>query len=580
MSRLHGLLMLTTLIPWVSCLLTELCESLGQVPKVCTAHAGCMIGTHMKGYQTEKFEAFLGIPFALPPLGELRFSNPKTFPAWTGILNATAAKDDCIQKNYLLPEPIITGSEDCLYLNVYRPMQRSSEKLPVMVYIYGGGWFSGSPNALVTGPEYFMDSQEVILVTFGYRLGALGFLSTNDANMPGNFGLKDQLLALKWVQKNIADFGGNPNLVTLFGQSAGAISTHMHMLSKQSEGLFQAIIAMSGTANMPFTITDNPLEQARKTASLCNISNAYELSTTKLVKALRNVSVATLLNAGDGLKFWHVHHMVNYRPVIESSKWPEAFLTQHPKVILNKGKYKPVPVLLGSVPNEGGIAAVPIMENKALKNSFNKNFTSLMETFLEFPKHFTRSKLDETMSLIIDEYFQGQTQLNEKTNQGFTDLVSERGFHHPLYETIKAYVETVDTVKYPLYLYKFNYSGLHTYATIFNGANTSRNYGVVHCDDLIYLFRSPLLFPDIDKNSIDAEVIKTMVGNFVHFAKYRKPLNMANCEVCNIKTFNRQPETICDYQHFTSAEPGSFVVKTDNQFNIKRIKLWQHILDE
>lgn len=90
-----------------------------------------------------------------------------------------------------------------------------------------------------------------------------------------------------------------------------------------------------------------------------------------------------------------------------------------------------------------------------------------------------------------------------------------------MYETIKAYVETVDTVKYPLYLYKFNYSGRHTYATIFNGASTSRNYGVVHCDDLIYLFRSPLLFPDIDKNSIDAEVIKTMVGNFVYFAKYR-----------------------------------------------------------
>uniref|UniRef100_A0A1A9WNV7 carboxylesterase n=1 Tax=Glossina brevipalpis TaxID=37001 RepID=A0A1A9WNV7_9MUSC len=580
MRRLYCLLMLTILTPWASGLYTKEYESTTKLPKVCTAHAGCMIGTHMKGYQTEKFEAFLGIPFALPPLGELRFSNPKAFPAWTDILNATVAKDDCVQKNYLLPEPIITGSEDCLYLNVYRPMQTPYENLTVMVYIYGGGWFSGSPNPYLTGPEYFMDNQDVILVTFGYRLGALGFLSTNDANMPGNFGLKDQLLALKWIQKNIEDFGGNPKSVTLFGQSVGAISAHMHMLSKQSEGLFHAIIAMSGTANVPFAITDNPLEQARKTALLCNISKAYEFSTTKLAKALRNISVTTLLNAGDGLKFWHVDHLTNYRPVIESSKWPEAFLTQHPKHTLNKGKYKPVPIMLGNVPNEGAVRVVPIMETKALTSSFNRNFMFLMETFLEFPKHFNRSQLNEKMSLIIDEYFHGRTQLNEKTNQGFLELVSERGFHHPLYQTIKTYVETIDTGKYPLYLYKFNYSGPYTYANIYKGGNPSRNYGVVHCDDLIYLFRAPLLFPDFDKNSIDAEIIKAMVGNFVHFAKYRKPLNTESFEICNIKTFNRRPESICDYQHFTSATSGSFIIKTDNQFNVRRMKLWQQILEE
>ncbi|TMW40065.1 hypothetical protein DOY81_014855, partial [Sarcophaga bullata] len=122
------------------------------------------------------------------------------------------------------------------------------DKLPVMVYIYGGGWFSGTANPAITGPEYIMDTEEVILVTFSYRLGAFGFLSTGDNSIPGNFGLKDQLLALKWVQRNIADFGGDPEKVTIFGQSAGAISAHMHMLSSQSQGLFRGVIALSGTA--------------------------------------------------------------------------------------------------------------------------------------------------------------------------------------------------------------------------------------------------------------------------------------------------------------------------------------------
>lgn len=105
-----------------------------------------------------------------------------------------------------------------------------------MVYIHGGGFFAGSPSSLFHGPQYFMDNGEVILVLMAYRLGALGFLATGDEHSPGNFGLKDQTLALKWVKDNIREFGGNPNSVTVFGTSAGGTSAHMHMISPLSKG--------------------------------------------------------------------------------------------------------------------------------------------------------------------------------------------------------------------------------------------------------------------------------------------------------------------------------------------------------
>lgn len=105
-----------------------------------------------------------------------------------------------------------------------------------MVFVHGGGFFAGSPSGLIHGPQYFMDNGEVILVIMAYRLGALGFLSTGDENSPGNFGLKDQTMALEWVKDNIREFGGNPNSVTIFGISAGGASAHMHMMSPLSEG--------------------------------------------------------------------------------------------------------------------------------------------------------------------------------------------------------------------------------------------------------------------------------------------------------------------------------------------------------
>ncbi|ENN83180.1 hypothetical protein YQE_00461, partial [Dendroctonus ponderosae] len=167
--------------------------------------------------------------------------NPERADAWTGTLNATRPSPRCAQTNYLFfNNPAIEGSKDCLYLNIYVPVMdvlnnRCIQTETVMAGIHWGGFLAGGSDAGYLGPNYFMN-RGVILVTFNYRLGIFGFLSTLDNAAPGNFGLKDQVMALKWIKQNIGSYGGNPEKVTIFGQSAGAASVHFHLVSKASNG--------------------------------------------------------------------------------------------------------------------------------------------------------------------------------------------------------------------------------------------------------------------------------------------------------------------------------------------------------
>lgn len=160
----------------------------------------------------------------------------------------------------------------------------------MIVYIHGGGFFSGTASSLIVGPEYILDTKRAILVTVQYRLGVLGFLSTGDTAAPGNFGLKDQTLALRWVKRNIRRFGGNEQLITIVGQSAGATSVHMHMISPLSRGLFERAIMMSGNSLVPWNIpTKDPLALARSTAMVVDVMGADRLSGKQLVAALRDI---------------------------------------------------------------------------------------------------------------------------------------------------------------------------------------------------------------------------------------------------------------------------------------------------
>jgi para-nitrobenzyl esterase len=204
------------------------------------------------GVQEGAIRAFKGIPYAAAPLGELRWHAPQPAPAWAGVKAADAFSPICPQKGAYPPEsPPEPMSEDCLTLNIWTPAATATQKLPVMVWIYGGGLVNGSASTpLYAGNR--LATRGVVVVTFNYRLGALGFLAHPELNKEskhggsGNYGLLDQIAALNWVRRNIWAFGGDPDQVTIFGQSSGSMSVSALIASPLAKGLFRRAIGESG----------------------------------------------------------------------------------------------------------------------------------------------------------------------------------------------------------------------------------------------------------------------------------------------------------------------------------------------
>ncbi|KAG5895283.1 hypothetical protein JTB14_015149 [Gonioctena quinquepunctata] len=290
----------------------------------------------------KSFLAFLGIPYAKPPVGELRFKAPQPAESWKGVRDATKDGECCIQSNMGMTE----GSEDCLNLNVFtKELRKENYPLkPVMVWIHGGAFMYGSNQITAACPDFLM-TEDIVLVAINYRLGFLGFLSLEDPSLgvPGNAALKDQTLALKWVQNNIKSFGGDPNNVTIFGESAGAASVHYHLLSQSSKGLFHKAIMQSGCSLNPWTL--------KKQRSLEFVRfMGREVDTEKeALEILKNSTAEELVEYQSkyvGGKFEIIS------PVIEKPNETQ-FITQHPIELIATGNYNKVPLLLGYCSAEG-----------------------------------------------------------------------------------------------------------------------------------------------------------------------------------------------------------------------------------
>lgn len=217
-------------------------------------------------------DVFKGVPFADIPE---RFEKPKPHPGWDGVMKTTEYAPRCLQLNLLQND--VRGSEDCLYLNIWVPhIKTLATDLPVMVWIYGGGFLLGGSmganfldNYLYSGEE-IAERGNVIVVAMGYRVGTLGFLSTGDSGMPGNYGLWDQQAAIAWVHRNIRSFGGDPDNITIFGESAGGASVSFQTLTPHNKGLIKRAISQSGVAICPWGINKNPRQFAEEVALKVN----------------------------------------------------------------------------------------------------------------------------------------------------------------------------------------------------------------------------------------------------------------------------------------------------------------------
>lgn len=307
----------------------------------------------IEGLKTSSY-VFKGIPYAKPPISSLRWKPPipltkKDNTCWDDILKATEFGNWCVQRDPTSPLGI-SGSEDCLYLNVWTPTMNRNANLPVMVWIHGGSLTELSGNFPTYSPsEEVAEATNMVYVSMNYRLNAFGFMTlSTPLRLTGNYGFMDQILALKWVQDNIRNFGGNPNLVTLFGQSSGATGIMVLMASPLTSGLFHRVWMMSGSALL------------NKTYEEAAFDNKIFLKNTKCTGAdcLINLPAKNIMEAipWDVYPYWAMddfgdlptHNLfVGALAVIDGLVLPAS-----PFELWKKGKGNDVPVIIGSTAQE------------------------------------------------------------------------------------------------------------------------------------------------------------------------------------------------------------------------------------
>jgi len=298
----------------------------------------------------------LGIPFAAPPVGALRFKQPAPVSAWRGVRDATRFASACIQAHteYVSEQH---GSEDCLYLNVYIPSEASSRApLPVMVWLHGGGFVNGSGNAF--NGTYLAQTANAVVVTVNYRLGAFGWLALPslaaeaDDGSTGNYGLLDSIAALKWVQRSIANFGGDPQRVTLVGQSAGGEQTFALLASPYAKGLFQRAIVMSA----PATLTMPAVEQAAaRRAQYLTELGCTDLATQP--ECLRAARARQILGAARTSWDLIAQLGLQWTPTVDRAVLPDQWLKR-----FRAGEFNKMPTMVGHTREEGRLF-VAIHEN-------------------------------------------------------------------------------------------------------------------------------------------------------------------------------------------------------------------------
>jgi len=292
----------------------------------------------------QNVRSWLGIPFAAPPVKDLRWQIPQRPSSWSGIRNATNFGASCPQ--YTSSFEI---SEDCLYLNIFAPRQDTfTRPLPVLFWIYGGAWTSGTTTlSIYNGTQLIADGNQIIVVTVNYRLGVIGFLGSKELQSvtqdgsTGNYGLQDQRFALQWVIQNIKAFGGDPNLITIDGESAGAGSVSNHLIMPKSRGLFQRAIIESGP--IAYWIAEYLTIVQLKFNSLAAYTSCNE--SANVVTCLKNVSLTDLL-----IYQASTSQLDGWRPTIDGVEIPAE-----PKTLAAEGNVAKVPVMLGSCKNEGTV---------------------------------------------------------------------------------------------------------------------------------------------------------------------------------------------------------------------------------
>ncbi len=302
-------------------------------------------GGIVQGVAEDSLTVYRGIPFAAPPVGELRWRGPQPAPKWEGARKADRFAPGCIQS--MGGPPPSGASEDCLYLNVWTPAKSAKDRIPVMVWIYGGGFNAGATSIPVHSGEK-LAKRGVVLVSIAYRVGPFGFFAHPDLSaesshrVSGNYGLLDMIAGLQWIKHNIAAFGGDPQRVTIFGESAGGIAVSMLCASPLAKGLFHGAISQSGGSFGPFSRAPVPGENMRvladAEASGVELAKAANASSLRELRALRPEQLLDTARRQRGMAW----------PIVDGWVIPDDQYR-----LYEEGRFNDTPILVGYNSDEG-----------------------------------------------------------------------------------------------------------------------------------------------------------------------------------------------------------------------------------
>nr|ABB76665.1 acetylcholinesterase 2 [Cydia pomonella] len=498
-------------------------------PLVVETKSGLVKG-YAKTVMGREVHIFTGIPFAKPPLGPLRFRKPVPIEPWHGVLDATAMPNSCYQERYeYFPgfegeemwNPNTNISEDCLYLNIWVPQHlrvrhhqdkplAERPKVPILVWIYGGGYMSGTATLDLYKADIMASSSDVIVASMQYRVGAFGFLYLNkffspgSEEAPGNMGLWDQQLAIRWIKDNARVFGGDPDLITLFGESAGGGSVSLHMLSPEMKGLFKRGILQSGTLNAPWSwMTGERAQDIGKVlVDDCNCNSSLLSADPSLVMdCMRGVDAKTI-----SVQQWN-----SYTGILGFPSAPTVdgvFLPKDPDTMMKEGSIHNTEVLLGSNQDEGTYFLL-----YDFLDYFEKDGPSFLqrEKFLEIINTIFKDFSNIKKEAIIFQYTDWEEITDGYLNQKMiADIVSDYFFVCPT----NYFAEVLAESGVDVYYYYFT----HRTSTSLWG----EWMGVMHGDEMEYVFGHPLNM-SLQYHTRERDLAAHIMQSFTRFALTGKP---------------------------------------------------------
>ncbi|XP_063709225.1 esterase B1-like [Culicoides brevitarsis] len=497
---------------------------MSKVYPIIKTNSGPVKGISRKNDVGKLFYSFQHIPYVQQPIGEFRFKDPRPVIPWNQPLDCTKEGPKCYHFDSMSTgSPEFVGGDECLGLNIFTPNLKPWRPLPVCVWIHGGAFITGSSSTDLFGPDLIVE-KDVIMVSFNYRLGIFGFLSLKDPKLgvPGNAGLKDQSMALKWIKDNISHFGGDPNNITVFGESAGAASVHYHMISPMSKNLFNRAVMMSGSVLCPWATAPKFYESCLKRLAIA-LGLDEDVNEEILFKAISEADPLTLLMHEVNLikpeeKLTSGTNISAFLPQVEPYESEMCFLPASPIELCRNAWSLDMDVIFGGCENEGLICSGLHPDEVGLAE-INKNNAYLLPLDL----FYELGLKGNSKGAILKEFYFGEKDISLENIENLLSYLDESTIWHGIYQAAVIHRQTGSG---KTFLYNLNVPPSSDnpgfYHFLRSAFKMPHMKGTAHAEDIPLLFKTKVA-RRFQKGDDNYEAQQVFLNFFIEFVKRGNP---------------------------------------------------------